>query len=358
MEHSLMGPSSLERRMLCPGSYHQEVQLPPDQEASFPELAAQNTELHEMIGQVILSNMTTEDALEAAGDHSGAVLSCLRYAQVMIERNPHALVNVEHRVDCGGMHHSVQRGTADLVLVEAFHRAIVVDWKLGYRQPAPAESNLQLAAYAVAVSDEFETPEVAIAVVMGRMGRVSQALLGPDQLDDARERINGIAERASNPMAPLRPSADACRYCKAKATCPALAEVTFQALESGADVEGWTPVQLAQLLGVAYMAAEWAGAVKSEAYKRLSMGGQVPGYQLVEGNRRKSWKDDVTVEQLEELAEELKKDKDAILSPRKLASPAAVGKAWGRAKKTQAALEELIDTRRDRARLETTTREE
>ncbi len=105
----------------------------------------------------------------------------------------------------------------------------------------------------------------------------------------------------------LRPAEKACKFCRAKATCPALrAEVASTvALESYAaspdEFADMTPASihdgvdeqwLAVCLSKVDMIEDWCKSIRAETERRLLAGAPVPGYKLVQGKRgARQWTD-------------------------------------------------------------------
>jgi hypothetical protein len=109
----------------------------------------------------------------------------------------------------------------------------------------------------------------------------------------------------------LSPGEKQCRWCKAKATCPALrSEVAdtvtgarpapdmvddaFEILPAAVDTAS---TELAACLSKVDMIEDWCSAVRAEAHRRLTAGEPVPGYKLVQGKRgARAWADPVEAE--------------------------------------------------------------
>jgi hypothetical protein len=110
-------------------------------------------------------------------------------------------------------------------------------------------------------------------------------------------------------------SGDQCRWCRAKATCPALradvaqttckfdfapatpedfADLTPNPAASGAS-EHW----LAACLSKVDLIEDWCSAIRAESLRRLSAGAPVPGYKLVQGKRgNRQWADPAEAEKV------------------------------------------------------------
>lgn len=96
------------------------------------------------------------------------------------------------------------------------------------------------------------------------------------------------------PLAALEPSTDACRFCKAKAACPALQQKAAEAcdfrpvLDKGQDIpivpeEALSSEQLSLNLQLADLLEPWIAAVREAAYDQMMQGVEVEGFKLVLG---------------------------------------------------------------------------
>lgn len=134
----------------------------------------------------------------------------------------------------------------------------------------------------------------------------------------------------------LNPGEKQCRFCKAKATCPALlAEVTEvvggAAVATAEEFAAMLPVG-AQFAGDNYLSIamdkvglveDWCKAVRAEVERRLLRGDKVPGYKLVEGKQGiRRW---VDADKAETAMKALKLEQDDIFE-RQLISPTAAEK--------------------------------
>jgi hypothetical protein len=101
----------------------------------------------------------------------------------------------------------------------------------------------------------------------------------------------------------LRPNDKSCKFCKAKATCPALRNLAVDTMGSSkatpedfavSPIECTPKDQTTQWLAVfmdkADLIEDWLSAVRAEVFQRLEGGVQVPGYKLVTGKRgNRAW---------------------------------------------------------------------
>jgi hypothetical protein len=107
----------------------------------------------------------------------------------------------------------------------------------------------------------------------------------------------------------LRPSEKACKFCRAKATCPALRdEVTFSVASiTGATADEFPDVieqqverptsesdeaWLAACLSKVDLIEDWCKAIRAETERRLLAGDKVPGFKVVAGKKgNRQWAD-------------------------------------------------------------------
>ncbi|KCV26347.1 PF10926 family protein, partial [Bordetella bronchiseptica 00-P-2730] len=193
-----------------------------------------------------------------------------------------------------------------------------------------AERNEQLAIYARAALDEFEFlgdfKRVRLVIVQPRLDHISEwdmpiASQGEGaSLDSFVANSKPAAERAlqfiGKPAAEVKPDDLApgekqCRFCKAKATCPALRDhVLSTVADDFVDVSKPVAPQiehaaertvdnaiLGNLLGAVDLVESWCKAIRAKAEAELLAGHPVPGFKLVEGRRgARRWTNDAEVE--------------------------------------------------------------
>jgi hypothetical protein len=213
-------------------------------------------------------------------------------------------------------------GTADALifkpLPDGTHEMIVADRKTGYHE-VPVEQNKQLQLYALGGYDEYQLVYDISRVRLIIHQRAArewdcsiQDLIAFGQT--ARSRaitvVNAVAMHGKVDQAEWEktflnqsPSEDACRYCKAMATCPSMqAKVQdvvggdFADMATG-DVEfnldECAPASLSTCMSSVGLLEDFCKAVRAETERRLLTGTEVPGFKLVlgkAGNRK--WTDE------------------------------------------------------------------
>lgn len=220
-------------------------------------------------------------------------------------------------------------GTADVIIARG-DELIVVDFKYGRGVEVDAEKNPQMSLYGLGALQAYnglvaDFERVRMAISQPRVKKApSEWDCSVEELEawgrgEARDTVTtcvAAVERApvmgegGFALSYLRPAEKACKFCKAKATCPALRDVV-------ADTTGFstpaTPDEFAELrvqevteAAVPHGKAEWIAAcltkvdliedwckaIRAEAERRLFAGEQVPGFKVVAGKKgNRQWAD-------------------------------------------------------------------
>ena len=205
-------------------------------------------------------------------------------------------------------------GTSDaIVILDEQEEVCIVDLKYGRGVSVSAEENEQEQLYACGsvdlvalVADVNDDWTVRLIIVQPRIGNISEWVTTVGGLKDFAARAAVAARHAIHQYdgkaePKLTPGEKQCRFCKAKATCPALRE-EVQDIVSGAaipeDFADLSPVQPGELRSLpdqdSYLAAamakvdlveQWCKAVRAEVESRLVEGKPVEGFKLVQGRR-------------------------------------------------------------------------
>ena len=135
-------------------------------------------------------------------------------------------------------HSKLYSGKGDAIYLGKNADALIVDFKFGRGDVERAESNLQLAALAVLVYDNFSTPEkpiqkIKVAIIQPRAmqadKRITEAVFDAAAIYDARSQINEACDEALNAEAPKQACGYWCKYCASAYRCKAAnAEINRQ----------------------------------------------------------------------------------------------------------------------------------
>ena len=250
------------------------------------------------------------------------------YVRLVREYAGGASLLVEQRLPIGHLTDEPHaRGTSDAVILRR-SELVVIDLKYGMGVKVMAEENPQLMMYALGAYEEFgllgDFEEITMVIHQPRLNHVSEYSVPTAHLlafagkvsaaatecrsAEAKSAVRGTLAAEAWPAKFLNPGEKQCRFCRAKATCPALraevAEVTHEAA-SVADFADLLPVQPDGQTGDNYLSVamskvglveDWCKAIRAEVERRLFAGQAVDGYKLVEGKRgNRRWADEGAV---------------------------------------------------------------
>lgn len=336
-----MGPSALERRRLCPGSLRMEKGIP---ETPPSAERGRGTILHECMenyvkGPAVNVPANTED--REAFEHAAAWWDEFK-ARLPLTG---CVIETEVSLDLTPIHPAIGRGTADvLVYHEASGQVWVIDWKFTYVDPPWAPDNIQVAAYLVGAANLHGASRAHGILVCCRTRRESTVTMTAAQLAGAVLSIRQVVGASLSPWAPCTPHPDACRYCRATCTCPAIVDTAhLPILKPPGDI---TNGELGRICALIDGAMPLIKAYLSRRDRVLAAGGEVPGYVWQVGKGRRVWTEEVTAEVLRKVAEGLGKPAGELTeTSTTLVTPAGLEKMWGKSAAVRAALEQYITER-------------
>lgn len=343
-EHALWSPSAATKNMSCAGALAMEQGLA-DKESEF---AAEGTCAHtiqslcltegkdavDYIGRVEkvgeFEFIVDEDMAEHVQTSVDAVRGKIAEFKLRGAKSVELLVEVRVNFsEYSGIPDSF--GTSDVVLLVEwpgdYDEIHVRDLKFGRGVQVFAARNKQMMHYALGAYHQF--------AVLGDFGKFSMAIDQPrlnhmdewecdlDTLlafgrDIARAagksyEVIEIRKKGGDITSFLTPTTEGCMWCKAKASCPALAShvaqtvfddfAAFDEPELPALNISHDPALLARKMAATPLVEDWIKAVRAATEVELFAGRAVPGYKLVmgkQGNRK--WTDEEKVaEKLEAL---------------------------------------------------------
>jgi hypothetical protein len=251
VDHAKLSPSGAKRWMTCAGSLAMEAGI----EDKGSEFADEGTAAHFLaseclegehdakffLGQSIYVGLTETAWCDPGPGIDGRIFTAgadmcrevQKYIDAVREAAQGGELHVEQRLPIFGGVIPDQFGTSDVVIV--FPKKLKIrDLKYGRGVQVSAEENEQGMLYALGALDEFDLlgdiEEVEITIDQPRLNHVDSWVCSVEHLRAFEQRAIAagklalaIAEGATpNVGAYLAPGPDQCRWCKAKATCPAL----------------------------------------------------------------------------------------------------------------------------------------
>lgn len=285
----------------CPGSVMLCDGLP-DQSSSYAE---EGTLAHTIAAE-LLKDGATVDTDELSEDLFQATIDYVNYVKELAAGK---LLFVEHRVDFSeALGQEDGSGTADAIIVGE-EEIKIVDLKTG-RNPAFALP--QLGLYAVGALEAFDHlgpfKQVRLVIHQSRIGHVDEVVLTLEELEAFMATARAAAADAMSDNPTFQPGEKQCRFCKAKASCPALLaqvhEVTtgqFEDLDAlpmtTSDLKAISPETLGRMFERVELVEAWCKAIREAVFNELKEGREVPGFKLVEGKRgARQWSDEAQAE--------------------------------------------------------------
>lgn len=250
-------------------------------------------------------------------------------------------------------------GTSDAIIIAVYPSgsATIECWDLKYGRGVyvSAEKNPQEMLYALGAVRKFELMAdftwVVLVISQPRISDVpSEYELGMDELNafairritagncamlllETKDAWLSAPDVAANPA--FAPSDDACKFCKAKAICPALAKktqdeigVTFEDLATrtikvgeAAHTINMDNTALGLKRAALDLIEDWCNAIRAKVNEELTAGRDVPGWKLVAGKKgNRQWEDD---KKAEEALKSFRLPADTIYTKKIITPPAA-----------------------------------
>lgn len=322
--HALLSPSAAERWINCPASVFLNKDIPDEGSVYADEGTAAHT-LMELAGKeyfkgfefdsikatlaLKLAEMMTrgpQGKFTITDAWADEVISCARVWLTELDKVCGGFpdyVAFETRVNSVEIPNGSMGGTADCLMLVGgtLH---VFDYKHGQGVPVSAENNPQLSLYGyMAYMSHLDLPvkNVELHIVQPRADNTNAWKTSVEHLctwfdeivQPQAERVISICETGKYTLEDFTVTKSGCRFCKAKAACPAMTrEVSTELdLPRVLTVPDSTE-KLARLLDFKPVAEAYFDAVEKKVFDLLSNGQSVPGFKLVSGRPgNRKWTD-------------------------------------------------------------------
>lgn len=323
-KHALLSPSSASRWMQCPGSVAMQKGIPNTSNA----YADEGTAAHE------LASWTLEDGVGQTFPYEGKKTKVgveinydmcehiQNYVDTIMDFANGNTMFVEQKIDISHVTDETgAEGTADVVIITADGELQVHDLKYGMGVRVYPEHNEQLMVYALGALEQYkyiaDIKHIRLVIHQPRLEYIGEWDLKVEELVEFGTLVSVQAKLAlklyshSDTIASefLNPSDDACKFCRAAGTCPALRNKVittivgeFDKLEEAVErlpakieeiksgkVDNFELAVLMNLMPeLDILSRATRGQVESELFK----GHEVPGYKLVQGKQgNRKWED-------------------------------------------------------------------
>lgn len=310
MTHSILSPSSANRRMVCPGSALLEQEVPELEES---EVAREGTAAHWVAAQFLSpcegephvgmeapnGEIITEEMMQFAKNYFHYITGIFSNTKDIVS----PMLHIEHTLTMSYIHES-SFGTPD-VFFKIGNDIHVIDYKFGFKE-VPIENNYQLISYAIGVAEFFKIDISAFDDYNYHLHMVQPRLFDPTkvfkkitlnsyQLRYELELLRENANLALSTQAPCKPSSH-CNYCKARVVCDALSKSSFEIADA---IRQFNPIikdenelgnELKYLLQAQKLLDARVSGLMEHGLQYAKEGKKVPNFTVQQSYGREKWK--------------------------------------------------------------------
>ena len=315
-KHAKLSASGSSKWLNCPGSVEAESKIPNKQSV----YAEEGTLAHELADICLKGGFEAKKYIGksvAYDENKSSIITeeMAKFVQEYIDyvlayETKNSQLYTEDRVDFSNIVPD-GFGTMDAAILD-YDTGIchIFDLKYGQGVEVSAVENTQAQLYALGFYNELKCLDVIksfkIHIVQPRIFNYSSWEITLDDLVKFGEYASKKANEALTPNAPRTPGEKQCKWCNAKATCPALKKHTEDTiLSSFDDLNDKDPTskgniftnqlndeQLKLILDNKNLIEDFLKSVEQHIYDRVLNGEKFEGYKLVEGRSNRKWVDD------------------------------------------------------------------
>ena len=328
---NLVGGSTADRLIHCPGNFKLRQRLPDIPEVS-SEYAAHGSAMHSVMDQIMPFYAEgfppIELLLETVEDHIGTFFfdreltrndyeTCIRpaiedlYKLMEIYGGDFIVAGNELSVDFPGIPGA--HGTTDLLLASKSH-VLLVDWKFGvnevraiYADEKGEYVNCQLQFYLAAAINTwpklFTKKRFAVAIIQPRIMSGDTLTHTPISRKEISYFVDDLSDAVAEAVSsnPRLHAGDHCKWCPALPICPehtgAVFDITALGIQPAVPVPADTDSGeygefLAKAKTISDLFKGYAKTIDDQLHRYLEGGGTVPGWKLKYKTKLRQWIDD------------------------------------------------------------------
>ena len=281
MHSKIVGGSTAERVINCPGSVALAAKMPPQVEN---DAMREGTRLHELVAEVL------NERIDSRSIDDEKVLDALDLFDNQFDPKAEALFDVEARVAFPW--DKTIFGTADVIGCLSKTKGFVMDFKFGDNYQVDAIENAQLMFYAAAALESGHWSmqgRTDVELVIIQPPYIRRWMIDIGRLREFSADLKRAVKLAQEPDAPIV-EGEHCRFCPAKAICPKKTGAAERAVLVAIDSIG--PEQIGHWMDVAQNLEDWASDVRKLTQQALEAGRPVPGWKLVNKRAHRTWADE------------------------------------------------------------------
>ena len=306
--HARLSPSAAARWLTCTAAPTLEAQFPDESsvyadEGSFAHKLAEleagkalklttAAKYKRAVGGLSKNETYNAEMHECAKDYADHIKAIFKKEKA---KTPDAFAELEVKLDLSSFIPE-GFGTADCIIISDT-TLYVIDFKYGKGVKVSAEGNAQMELYALGALELYgalyDIETVSMTIIQPRLGSVETAERKAEDLYTwAESTVKPAAEAAFNGPGEFCPSEPACRFCKAKGTCPARAQHYVDLFDDTPEPKTLTAEEAGEILTKAAGMKTWLSDLEAVVFSALMAGEPVSQWKLVEGKSNRKYTDE------------------------------------------------------------------